>query len=100
MKNSRNNSTVILVSTAVGAVLMALAIAVVFGLETGFAGAVLAAMLIIVAAATGWLIGWNHSIRHHNYYSYMRGYREGLAKKTVVIEQQNCRCTFTMPDIH
>ena len=92
MKNPKERSTAILVGVAAGAILMA------FGLHTGIAGVVLVLLIVAVSAISGWLIGWNQRIQRSNYYSYMKGYREGLKKKTLIIRHPVCECKFTFPD--
>lgn len=99
MRRKRENSSGMIVGAVAGAVLMALAVAVVFGLQTGIAGAVLAVLLIAVSVAVGWVIGWNRRIRQMNRYAYMRGFREGLARKTLIIENADCRYSITGQDI-
>lgn len=98
MRNVRENSIAIVAGAAAGAVLMALAIEIVVGMETGIAGAVLVVLTIAVAAAVGWIIGRNHRIRRSNYHAYMKGYQAGLEKKTLVIRQPGCRISFRMQD--
>lgn len=98
MMNPKRKSTALVVGAAAGAILMALVITMVFGLKTGIAGAVLMILIVAVSAVSGWLIGLNWHIEKRNYYSYLRGYREGLAKKTTIIERPMCRCTFTVSD--
>lgn len=91
MRNVRGNSTTIVAGAVAGAVLMALMIEVVVGMETGIAGAVLMVLTIVVAAAVGWIIGRNYRIRRNNYHAYMKGYQAGLEKKTLVIQHPGCR---------
>lgn len=98
MKNLKERSTAILVGVAAGAILMALMFMIVFGLHTGIAGVVLVLLIVAVSAISGWLIGWNQRIQRSNYYSYMKGYREGLKKKTLIIRHPVCECKFTFPD--
>lgn len=98
MKNPKERSTAILVGVAAGAILMALMFMIVFGLHTGIAGVVLVLLIVAVSAISGWLIGWNQRIQRSNYYSYMKGYREGLKKKTLIIRHPVCECKFTFPD--
>ena len=98
MKNPKEKSTAILAGAAAGAILMALMVMFVFGLHTGIAGAVLVLLFVAVSAISGWLIGWNQRIQRRNYYSYMKGYREGLEKKTLIIKHPVYECKFTLPD--
>lgn len=51
-----------------------------------------------VAIAFGWLVGVQYRIRENNYISYQKGYHEGLAKKTVIIEQPQGRCSFMIDE--
>lgn len=94
MKNSSRKNTGIAVSAAAGAILMALVIIMVFGLKTGIAGAVLTVLIVAVSVLFGWMVGMSQRIQRRNRYSYMRGYRKGLAKHTTVIEYPLCRFTF------
>lgn len=98
MKNSNESSTAILVGVATGAVLMGLIIALVFGLKTGAAGAVLVILIVAVSIFSGWLIGLNQHIQKRNWCSYLKGYREGMAKKTLIINHPMCRQTIVIPD--
>lgn len=98
MKNSNGNSTAILVGAVSGAVLMALAVTMVFGLHTGIAGAVLVILIMAVSIFSGWMIGLSQHIGRRNWCSYLKGYREGQAKKTLIIKHPMYRCTFTMQD--
>lgn len=98
MKNFKGNSTAILAGAGSGAVLMALAVTMVFGLKTGIAGAVLVLLTVAVSVFSGWLIGLNQHIRKRNWYSYLRGYREGAAKKTLIIRYPTHQYTLTLPD--
>ena len=98
MKNPKERSTAILVGVAAGAILMALMFMIVFGFHTGIAGVVLVLLIVAVSAISGWLIGWNQRIKRSNYYSYMKGYREGLKKKTLIIRHPVCECKFTLAD--
>lgn len=81
MKKSNGKSTAILAGAAAGSVLTALMAVAVFGLHTGIAGAVLVLLIAAVSTFSGWMIGWNQHIQKWNYYSYMKGYREGLEAK-------------------
>lgn len=98
MKNSKGNSAAILVSAAAGAVLMALVIILVFGLHTGIAGAVLVLLIVAVSVLSGWMIGLSQRIQKRNWYSYLKGYQEGMAKKTLVVKHPMYRFTLTVPD--
>lgn len=98
MKNSKGNSTAILVGAGSGAVLMALAVTMVFGLETGIVGAVLVLLIMAVSVFSGWLIGLSQHIQKRNWYSYLKGYREGAAKKTLIIKYPTYQHTLTLPD--
>ena len=98
MKKTSGNSTALLVGAAAGAILMGLMFVMVYGLQTGIAGAVLVILIVLVSALSGWLVGLNQHIQRRNYYSYLKGYREGMAKKTLIIKHPMCRCTFTIPD--
>lgn len=94
MRNSKGKTNMV-VGAASGAVLMALVILMVFGLKTGFGGALLVLLIVAVSMLFGWMLGLNQRIQRRNWYSYLRGYREGTARHTTVIEHPNCRCTFT-----
>lgn len=96
MKNFNENNASILVGAVAGAVLMALMIMLVFGLRTGIAGAVIVVLTVAVSIFSGWLIGMNQRIQKRNWYCYLKGYREGVAKHTTVIEHPMCRCTLTV----
>lgn len=98
MRNFRGNSSAIIVGAATGAILMSLVIMMIFGLKTGIAGAVLVVLIMAVAVAFGWLIGVQYRIRENNYISYQKGYHEGLAKRTVIIEQPQGRCSFMIDE--
>ena len=74
---------------ASGAVLMALAVAVVFGLKTGIGGAALMLMTVAVAGGTGFLMGMLHQTRVLNKFYYQKGLQDGLAKNTVVIREKD-----------
>lgn len=89
MKKPRNkgNGMALMVGAAAGAVLMALAVTLVFGLDTGMAGAVVAVLLITVSVFSGWFAGLQQQVRENNHAAYMQGYHEGLKKKTLVIRQ-------------
>lgn len=87
-----------MVGAALGAILMVLAITMVFGLQTGIAGAMLVILIVAVSALSGWMIGLNQRIQRQNYYSYLRGYHEGMAKKTTIIKNPACGCTFMILD--
>lgn len=93
MKNSKSKSDIIF-GAAAGAVLMALVITMVFTLKTGIIGAVLVILIVTVSMLFGWTMGLNQRIERRNWYSYLRGYREGVAKHTTVIEHPMCRCSF------
>lgn len=95
---NKGNSIIIAVAAAAGAVLMALAVAIVFALRTGIVGAVLVALVIIVAAFSGWFVGMLQQVRENNHAAYMQGYNEGLKKKTLVIRQPGCSILVRMPD--
>lgn len=77
------------VGTASGAVLMALAVAVVFGLKTGIGGAALMFATVAVAGGTGFLMGRLHQMRVVNKFYYQKGLQDGLAKNTIVIREQD-----------
>lgn len=94
MKHSKRKTDMI-VGAALGAILMALVIIVVFGLKTGIAGTLLVVLIVAVSILFGWMMGLRQCIQKRDWYSYLRGYREGAAKHTTVIEHPNCRCTFT-----
>lgn len=99
MKKPNGNCTMVLViGGAAGAILMALALTMIFGLRTGIAGAVLVVLLVTVSTFAGWLIGLNQRIQSRNEYSYLKGYREGLAKRTLIIRYPAGECTFTISD--
>ena len=98
MKKSNGKSTAILAGAAAGSVLTALMAVAVFGLHTGIAGAVLVLLIAAVSTFSGWMIGWNQHIQKRNYYSYMKGYREGLEKKTLIIRHPSCEYKFILPD--
>lgn len=95
---NKGNSFIIAAAAAAGAVLMALAVAIVFALGTGIAGAVLVALVIIVAAFSGWFAGMLQQIRGNNRAAYMQGYNEGLKKKTLVIRQPGRSISVRMQD--
>lgn len=95
MKNSKGKTNMIVGATA-GAILMALVIVMVFGLKTGFSGALLVLLIVAVSMLFGWMVGLNQRIQRRNWYSYLRGYREGEAKRRTIIEHPMCRCTFTV----
>lgn len=97
MRNSKGKTNII-VGAASGAILMALVILVVFGLKTGFGGALLVLLIVTVSMMFGWMLGLNQRIQRRNWYSYLRGYREGISKRTTIIEHPNCRCTFTVDE--
>lgn len=73
-----------------GAALMALAVAVVFGMATGIRGAALMLATVVVAGGTGFLMGRLHQTREVNRFSYQKGLQDGLAKNTTVIREQEC----------
>lgn len=98
MKKFKGNSIGIIAGTVAGAVLTALVIAMVFGLGTGIAGAFLLILIIAVAVLFGWMVALNQRIQRRNHYEYLRGYREGLAKKTLIIQHPMCRCKIIMPE--
>ena len=77
---------------------MALVITMVFGLQTGIAGAILVVLIVTVSAFSGWLVGLHQRIQKRNYYSYMKGYQEGLSKKTLVIRHPDLRFSITLSD--
>ena len=76
MKDCRKKNNM-LVGAAAGAILMVLVITMVFGLKTGFGGALLVLLVMAVSMLFGWMVGMNQHIQRRNWYSYMRGYREG-----------------------
>lgn len=85
--------------TASGAVLMALAVAVVFGLKTGIGGAALMLMTVAVAGSTGFLMGRLHRAGEVNRFSYQKGLQDGLAKNTTVIREKDRNYTIrSAPD--
>ena len=86
MRNSKGKTNMI-VSAVLGAILMALVITMVFSLKTGFVGALLVLLIVALSMLFGWMIGLNQHIRRRNWYSYLRGYREGSARQTTVIER-------------
>ncbi len=98
MTNSKERNTVLVVGVVAGAVLMALVIMMVFALGTGVAGAVLAVLIVAVSAFTGWIIGLNQRIAKRNYYSYMKGYREGAEEYTLVVKFPNQNFKFRIQD--
>lgn len=100
MKKFRNkgNGIVLMAGAAEGAVLTALAATVVFGLDTGMAGAVVAVLLITVSVFSGWFAGMLQQVRENNNAAYMQGYNEGLKKKTLVIRQPGCSILVRMRD--
>ena len=93
MRNSKGKTNII-VGIISGAILMALVIVMVFGLKTGIGGALLVLLIVTVSMLFGWRLGVNQRIQRRNWYSYLRGYREGAAKHTTIIEHQMCRYTF------
>ncbi|MCM1212932.1 MAG: hypothetical protein NC331_16720 [Lachnospiraceae bacterium] len=95
---NKGNSIALVSGAAVGAVLTALSATVVFGLGTGMAGAALVVLIIIVAALSGWYAGMQQQAAENNNAAYMKGYHEGLKKKTLVMRQPGCSISVRMPD--
>ncbi len=98
MRNQKGNGAATVAGVAAVAVLTALAAALIFGMETGTAGAVLVVLVIAVSALSGWLAGRYRHIREWNHYMYMKGYHEGIARNTTVVYHPEGRCTFTVSD--
>lgn len=94
---NKGNSIALLAGVAAGAVLMALAVTIVFGLKTGIAGAVLVILVIAVSGLSGWFAGMQQ-LRENNYAAYVKGYNEGLAEKTLVIRQPGRSVSIRMRD--
>lgn len=97
MKNSKGKTNMV-VGASAGAILMALVIIRVFGMKTGITGALLMVLIVAVSLLFGWMIGMNQRIQRRNWHSYMRGYREGAAKHTIVIEHPMCRCKIAVDE--
>lgn len=62
MKKAKKKSIILLGSAATGAILMARAIMMVFGLKTEFPGAMLVILIIIVSAFYGWMVSMQDQI--------------------------------------
>lgn len=63
MKFLKGKGAAFIVGAAAGASLDALAITMIFGMQTGIAGAVLVLLIVVVSGFLGWLIGLDQGIR-------------------------------------
>ena len=96
MKRMNEKNVFMLKGVLSGAVLMALLVTVVCGLGTGIAGFLLTLLIMAAAGISGWAAGRQSRMRQDAGMAYQRGYRAGLAKKTLVINQPGCRYTVTV----
>ena len=100
MKKFEGNSNAMIIGAVAGTVLTGITVVIAVSLKTGVAGAVLAVLLIAVAAVSGWLVGMQYRTRESNYIAYQRGYREGKAANTTIIQQPPIyRCTLVVDEI-
>lgn len=98
MVKVNDKGTAVLLGGMAGAILMTLAMAIVFGLGTGATGGTLVLLIVSVAGASGWLVGYHSKLRKNTNAAYWKGYQEGLKKNTLIIENSECRYTFTVAD--
>jgi uncharacterized membrane protein SpoIIM required for sporulation len=72
------------VGAVAGAVLMAMAVVLVFWMGTGIPGGIIYICTMAVAGGIGYLIGFQKRIRKNNIRSHRQGYRDGLGITTTL----------------
>lgn len=72
-----------------GAVLTTLAGTLIFGMDTGFGGAVLIFLTMAVSGGTGFLIGKQYQVQKFNEYAYRKGFQEGSSENTLIIRYKD-----------
>ena len=98
MKLLKGKGLAVLVGAGMGAVLMMLATTLTYGFGVGLAGGVLVLLIIAISAVIGWMVGYHNRTFENNRSAYMKGYKAGMEKKTIIIEHPECRWTVRVPD--